>query len=199
MPLSSVTQQFEKCANDRLHQGDIFRDLSLSSTEYTGNDKKELTLTEYPLAYCVLITQDCDLEQDAKNRADHASQSQDKYLRSLLVLPAYVAEQLRDGNHIKDDDSNDQRTIQHIPTDKWKLITSNQSFRYHFLSGDEGLQIPNLVLDFKHYVTVSRAQLYQQAGDKYIGTINTLFRENLSNRFAHYLSRIGLPELSSQE
>lgn len=199
MPLSSITQHFEVQPRDRLYQGDIFRDLTFSTTKFQAEDKKELKVVEYPLQYCVLITQDCDLEQDAKNHMSGSVQNRDKGLRSLLVLPAYVAEQLRRGVHLNDDEADEQEQTSSINSEKWRLIRSNQSARYHYLVGDTKLQIPELVLDFKHYVTVPREQLYEQAEQRYIGTINVLFRENLSCRFAHYLSRVGLPALASQE
>lgn len=57
------------------------------------------------------------------------------------------------------------------------------------------LQLPELVIDFKHYYAIPRDTLFRMYPEHYLVTINQLFRESLSQRFSNYLSRIGLPEL----
>ena len=76
---------------------------------------------------------------------------------------------------------------------KWNFIKNNQDPRYHFLRKDLDLQVPELVIDFKHYYTIPRDFLYEKIEHHYLGTMSELFREFLSQRFAFYLSRIGLP------
>ena len=67
------------------------------------------------------------------------------------------------------------------------------------MKGEKTFQIPDLVLDFKHYYAISRDVLYENFGDYCIGSINELFREALSQRFAYYLSRIGLPTTNKKK
>ena len=57
------------------------------------------------------------------------------------------------------------------------------------------MQIPDLILDFKHYLTVPFDLLSRFHGTCYLASVSELFREDLSVRFASYLSRVGLPEL----
>ena len=83
--------------------------------------------------------------------------------------------------------------MQYIDSKRWKIVQNNQNPRYHFLKGEKMYQVPNIVIDFKHYYTIPRDELYKNYKNHYIGSINELFREALSQRFAYYLSRIGLP------
>ncbi len=80
-------------------------------------------------------------------------------------------------------------------TNDWKRIVQNQVVRYHYLEDFPDLQIPELVVDFKHCITAPQNVLYRQEHNAgYLGTVSELYRECLSGRFAHYLSRVALPE-----
>ncbi len=195
MPLSQITKAFVRHSGERLHQGDIFRDLTIDLQKRADEGSTDIVVVEYLLPYCVLVTQDCDLEQDWVNRAEKRTIKRDKYLRHLLLLPAYPAEQLRTGTHIKDNPEDSAWVMETFNSEKWRLVISNQNARYHYIAGDSELQLPDLAVDFKHYTTIPRDQMYERAGELYRGTISALFREELSNRFAHYLSRIALPDL----
>src|SRR5712664_1236843 len=99
MPLNAVNAAYFKSASDRCEQGDIFRDIKLIEWAEVVGEKIELA--ERTLQYCVLLSQDCDLEHDFNNRADAAALKKDKFLQSLLICPAYPAEGFRAGNHLE--------------------------------------------------------------------------------------------------
>jgi hypothetical protein len=186
---SKVDSVYLRHERERLCQGDIFRDI-----EYIFDIKETGESIEFDtrkLPYIIVLTQDCDLESDHRNHTSTPS-NQDKFLQSILVSPAYLAEQLKDGIHLSDL----SLTMQKLNTGLWKPVKSNQNARYHFLPANTNFQIPELVVDFKHYYTIPKERLVNNTN--YIGTLNELFRENLSHRFAHYLSRIGLPELNGE-
>ena len=67
---------------DRCHQGDILKDVEYKITKQEGDTFSETTIT-FP--YVVILTQDCDLEQDFLNRNNSSSVNEDKYLQSILV------------------------------------------------------------------------------------------------------------------
>lgn len=189
MPLSRIEGRYFYSEVNRIEQGDILRDATvIESITESGTD---LEVTERLLPYCIVISQDCDLEHDYNNRSNTESANSDKYLQSILVCPAYLASVFRQGEHLQDRNMSMQR----INSDEWKRIKNNTNPRYHYLSQDAELQVPELVVDFKHYFTVPRSVAYGLS-DNYLATIEIVFREHLSSRFAHYLCRIGLPELS---
>jgi hypothetical protein len=190
MSLSKIDAIYFKHDLKRLLQGDILRDYKITEI---NEDEDELNVQEKLLDYAVVITQDCDLEQDYKNRHDTNSQDHDKYLQSILLCSAYPAEKLREGIHLEKFDLKMKR----IDSKRWQQLNNNNLYRYHYLFSYPDLQVPDLVIDFKHYFTVPIDILYKKSLKRhYIATIAELLREDLSNRFSQYLSRIGLPDLT---
>ncbi len=171
---------------DRIHQGDIFSGVTFVENATTSDSI--LTIAERKLPYAVVLSQDCDLLQDFKGREEG---KHDKYLPSIMISPAYPAEILRSGNHLED-------YSQSFNTDSFKQLRQNNNGRYHFIHSDDSLNVPELVIDFKHYFTIPRAVAYSVMFSGYIVTIAYLFRENLSLRFCNYLSRIGLPDTDEE-
>jgi hypothetical protein len=86
------------CAT-RICQGDIFRDIEFIEYAIEANGYFEISKIIFPLV--VVLTQDCDLEQDSKVRTLGAkAKSQDKLLFSVLVAPLYNAEHVYEGKHL---------------------------------------------------------------------------------------------------
>jgi hypothetical protein len=174
---------------DRLHQGDIFADVTLVVNATTN--ESVITVEERRLPYAVVLTQDCDLLQDFSCReiqsdgGDH-----DKYLPSIMLSPAYPAESLKLGKHLGDY----SQKMQQFNSERFKQLKQNNNSRYHFIHSDNSFNVPELVVDFKHYFTIPRDIAYSVIFSGYMVTIARLFRENLSLRFCNYLSRIGLPD-----
>lgn len=192
MPLGKIETPYVRNQLARLQQGDLLRDLAVSEVSSVSNDGVEVS--ERNLPYAVILSQDCDLEHDFNSSSAQGDGKDDKMLPALLLCPAYIADALRSGQHLKDQN----RKMQRINSDEWRKLTSNQVYRYHYLEPWPDLQVPELVVDFKHYFTVSRGLAYRkELRDRYLATLEILYREHLSSRFAHYFSRIGLPELTS--
>jgi len=192
MPLSEIKTPYVRQPLARYQQGDILRDFAVS--EVTSASEGEVEVRQRVMPYCVLLSQDCDLEHDFNNRNVKGGTDHDKYLRSVLLCPSYLGDPFRQGEHL----GSDQLKMRRIPSDEWKKLKSNQIDRYHYLEPLPDLQVPELVVDFKHYFTVPLEVVYRaEQKSSYLATIEILYREHLSTRFAHYLSRIGLPELTS--
>ncbi len=173
--------------DDRLYQGDILKDLSF----VTGAPEKEEDKELIYLRYAIILSQDCDLERDFNDRESNVM-DRDKYLRSLLVCPAFDLETFSQGKHLGDD-----WLIKTKNTGDIEKIKQNDSLkRYHFLLAEKDPLVPELVLDFKHFFTLPRDFLYKQKKEIYVASLNEIFREELSQRFSNYLSRIGLPEIA---
>jgi len=189
----SVDSCYIKHTKKRICQGDIFRDVKYLLLPRVTEDKIEIN--ELIVPYLIILTQECDLDLDYKFHSNTQSEDQDKYLQSILVSPAYIAEKVRSGTHLE----GLELKMQNINSRKWSDIKSNQNLRYHYLPKDDTFRIPPLIVDFKHYYTIPRDLFYDKFLDHYIGTLDQLFRESLSHRFSHYLSRIGLPKIKAIE
>jgi len=194
MLLNKIDSRYVKDTSiKRICQGDILRDVDVLDS-YTRDSSGELKYDELTLPYIIVMTQDCDLESDFKNRSNISSESQDKYLRTILVCPAYNASEFREGTHLEDIGLK----MAEWNTKLFKQIKEQNHARFHFLEQDQALQVPELVVDFKHYYTIPRDTLFGMYKDHYLVTINQLFREYLSQRFSNYLSRIGLPTFNER-
>jgi hypothetical protein len=76
-----------------------------------------------------------------------------------------------------------------------KMLKNNQLPRYHFFDFEKTeLGIDNLVIDFKIYYSVSVDYLVYLKNTNFVYSVPPLYREQISQRFAYYLSRIGLLE-----
>lgn len=187
---SKIDSAYVRHDLERFCQGDILRDISI--VQWAARVGDSLSVQERVLPYSVILTQDCDLEQDYNNRLPGNSKNADKYMHSVLLCPAYQAEAVRTGTHL--DELN--LSMETINSARWQPIKQNNNYRYHFLCGHQDFQVPDLVIDFKHYFTVPRYVLYtENFRASYLASVSELFRESLSIRFAQYLSRIGLPSV----
>ena len=176
----------------RLSQGDILRDLSVVEWATASNSEaEEVQAQKWLLPYVVVLSQECDLYQDLQARASQTPKNQDKYLHTVLLGPAYPALALKEGTHLKDMHVQCER----MGSDKWKRVLQNNEDRYHFLPASPApMQVPDLVLDFKHFSTAPRGALLGLKPKLYVASLGQLFRESLSQRFAHFLARIALPD-----
>jgi hypothetical protein len=189
-PLRS-DDRYLKHALPRLCQGDILRDIEIVEWATVSNtEPMQIDLKKRLLPYAVVLSQECDLHQDQQNRSDQAKPSQDKYLHSVLLGPAFAAENVRQGTHL----NMLQVKCEPLNSARWKAVQQNNNDRYHFLPAFDPLQVPDIVLDFKHFLTAPRGVLLTLRQPAYIASVGQLFRDNLSQRFANFLARIALPD-----
>ena len=187
---------YEPRGNSRPCQGAIYRDLITFLPESPPDPEPEFARWELP--YAVALSQECDLLQDHKNRLKlqqpgvvPADLKHDKLLPTILLCPAYQASLLRTGDHLKALG----RKMENYTSKQWPLIQQNNNSRYHYLVAWQDLQVPELVVDFKHFFVMQTELMIAHYGDEghYIARLGYLYREDLSHRFGTYLARIGLP------
>ena len=187
---------YEKSDPSKPCQGTLYRDIKayIYAQPKEGQPNAEVSEITYP--YSVVMNQECDLHQDYTARqasaAQHESAAQhDTLVPSVLMCPAYFAAQLKLGEHLKQYG----RVMERINSDRWKLLKQNQNPRYHYLASWPAMQVQELVIDFKHFFTVPTEQLHQEYAtpEHCLARLAFLYREDLSQRFASYMSRIGLP------
>ncbi len=182
----------KKSERNQITQGDIFQNFNY--VQWAEKIGDELEIDEIEIPFFVVLTQCCDLEWDFVDRKKSKTEKRDKYIQSLLVCPAYIAELVKSGKHLE----NLGLIMENYNHDRWKIIENNNNVRYHFLKGNSTRGIPDLVLDFKQYYTIPTSKIYELDKEHYVASLKPLFRENLSQRFAFYLSRIGLPPLKTE-
>lgn len=176
---------FARDKNNRINQGDIFKNIThIENWEESG---KELKITRIHYPYIVILSQDCDLREDDSVRS---KEKNDKSLVSVLVAPLYNFDQFLDGEHLQELGIKACTISKNPDKTDHKNIIKNNNPRYHFLEFDG---LPKLIIDFKHYFSLSVQYLQKVKDKQFEYPISFLHRELLCQRFANYLSRIGLP------
>jgi hypothetical protein len=179
--------------SERLCQGDILSNVEL--IEYANIDENGIVnISKISFPFAIVLTQDCDLEQDFNNRNTEKNTNQDKHILSVIVAPLYNIEHIYNGEHLSELDFKMQIINSRPAKSENRLLRQNQNPRYHYLQFDNVIPIVNSVIDFKHYFTVNNEGLKKHKQSNFICKVEELFREQISLRFSNYLSRIGLPD-----
>lgn len=174
----------------RVCQGDIFRNVEFIESLSESGSFIEISKVTFPLV--LVLTQDCDLEQDYRVRWSRSNtRSEDKQLLSVLVAPLYNVEHVYAGEHLADLGMS-MEPINKNKTPGQKL-RNNETPRFHFLSFPADVPIVDSVIDFKHYFSVHVSYLKRIKRNQCVCKVAEIYREDISQRFASFLSRIGLP------
>lgn len=184
---SKVEAHYEIHNCERICQGDILRDFKFTLTTEPN------VILEIFFQYLIIISQDCDLEHCLKKSTipESSNFKCNQFLPNILFIPAFPMDKVKNGEHLVDLYNIKQ---DRIGSDLWKPITKNLNDRYHFLKSNLNFQVPDLVVDFKLYQTIPTETFLKLHKESYLTSVNELFRENLSQRFTNYFSRIALPE-----
>jgi len=175
----------------RICQGDIIRNVELIEHVHESRNYIEVSKINYPLI--VVLTQDCDLQQDYGVRWGRERPStQDQAICSVLVAPIYNVEHVYQGLHLSE--LNMRSQVINKNKSPGMTLRSNQQPRYHYLEFPAGVPLPPGVVDFKHYFSVNVMYLRKRKTADFVCQLAPLYREALSLRFANHLSRIGLPD-----
>ncbi len=177
-----------------INQCDIFKNIEF--IEYVKEVDSVIEVSKIIFPKVIVLTQACDLLQDhnarKRNESDELA-NQDKFLISVIVAPLYNFEDFRLGEHLSQIGLNMQNMGRRSKS-KCGNIIQNEDKRYHYLNFDKNVPITECVIDFKHYFTVNINYLDSVYKEQYICSIDSLYRELISQRFSNFLSRIGLPD-----
>ncbi len=177
----------------RIAQGDVFRDVEC--IEYVAERRGIIEVSKVIFPLVVVLTQDCDLEQDAryKNPKLKRPSTDDKRLLSVLVVPLYNAEHVVTGTHL--DDLDMSMTVMSRKSREIDFLKNNERPRYHYLDFPDQIPVVAQVADFKHYFSAHLSYLESIRAKRFVCRLGDMFREHLSQRFAAHLARIGLPDI----
>lgn len=189
--------EVEGKTNDRLEQGDIYSNIDyIESIDTIGND---ILIKKIVFPYIVVLSQDCDLKQaSAYYRDTERPGDQDKKLLSVIVAPLYNEDLFLKGEHLADASISYKMQIftkmkKNKYTTHYSNLIDNNTPRYHYLSFRDKAIMPPSIIDFKHFFCVDISYLNSCRREKFICKIKALYRESITQRYSHFLSRIGLP------
>jgi len=181
----------------RLWQGEILSPLpqsklaltSLPQTNVSSEAGNAPTVTvefdEHPLV--IVLSQDCDLEQDFKARTSDNR----VVLFNVLLCDVHQSEELH-GKLKAEENKN---------SNEWRKIRENLDQRFHFLRGiaidedAEGIGFQNLAIDFRRYFSIPTDELYERLKLKMTlkrCRLQTPYAEHLANRFHSFQMRVPL-------
>ncbi|MGC2162787.1 MAG: hypothetical protein WA634_12810 [Silvibacterium sp.] len=178
-------------ANGQLRQAEILSNVYQHRiTPETLNDPNGAELDRIDHLLAIILSQDCDLEQDFKRREAGANLSS---LDPKLLPTILLCEVSTDGAIVA--------AIRSQGDPGRQQFYQNKLERYQFLRAVEarddalGSGIEAMGIDFKRYFTVPTAELYAQlAGQcRRRCRLAPQYLEHFSMRFSNHLSRIGLP------
>lgn len=176
----------DKRRRTRISQGDVFRDVEC--IEYAIEKRGVIEVSKIIFPLVIVLTQDCDLEQDSGNRE---KKTQNTKLLSVLVAPLYNAEHVFLGEHLTSLGLT-METINKKRSPGTSLM-QNERPRYHYIEFPQEVPLVASIADFKHYFSVHVSYLESIRKTNFVCRLSDLFREDVSQRFAAYLARIGLP------
>jgi len=178
---------------ERISQGDIFRDVDYIESYNEHDGIIEISQIRFP--HVIVLTQDCDLAQDFKYREIKGEpiKDQDKIIISALVAPLYNEEFVIKGEHLSELGLK-MREFPKKNSTAWKDLINNKNPRYHYFKFGRDSPIPPSIIDFKHYFSINVERLAAIKRTHNIFKVKELYREDISQRFSSFLSRIGLPE-----
>lgn len=182
-----ITATIHKPAVDfRLSQCDVFSYLKV--VESVSKEAGELKINYLSFPMAIVLNQDCDLNSDNRNKITGINSNTS--LLHVMVAPVFLFDSFLEGTHwngLFKDAPKQKKSDTAV-----KKIKDNSDPRYHYIHYLPSTHLPDMIIDFKHFFTVNKQYLYEKR-HKRVFSIDELFRERISQRFASYLSRIGLP------
>jgi len=196
--MSTTSQAKIPLQDDQLCQGDIYKQVKYNYIE--SEDKDGVNIIEMEFPHAIIISQACDViamsefESIKKGKAT-------KYMPSILLCPIYDQALLKDGKHL--DELEKEFEFKFIQTQDEKIYNSNDlnivkkdwHYRFHLLTiqQEEKKVMENVIIDFKHYFTVSPNYLWKNRRNR-IMRLEDIYAEQITLKFATYLSRVAMPD-----
>jgi len=174
----AVSLRRRRAGEQLVTQGDILRDVEFVEDVFEDGDGL-LHVPRIRFPHVIVLTQACDLEHGT-------------CLLSVLVAPLHNAEHLFNGAHLGELGLPAER-IKKDGT-RGRNIAQNSEPRFHYLRFPDGVQLPDLIIDFRQYCSLNVDYLTGVKSTRLAWTVPPLWRDHISQRFAAFLARIGLPQ-----
>lgn len=179
-------------------QGDVFIDVRYNYLDTEDNESADVVEYTFPMA--IVISQACDVDSISKMLMD-TSGKVNKFMPSILMCPIYDKEEAKSLSHL--DSAFEELSIRKIRAKdeqlfnakEYNVVEQDWHYRFHALSVADkkgNVILDNAVIDFKHYFTVPPKYLFNNRKQR-IFHIDSLFAEQITLKFATYLSRVAIP------
>lgn len=179
---------------DTICQGDVFRNVKYNYID--SEDDLSVDVIEYEFPLAIIISQACDVIAMDNMISDRAGKPA-KFMPSILMCPIYDKNIVKTGDHLMDVFSElnlsfNKENVYH--SDDYKVAERDWHYRFHSLTLDleNKSVLNNAIIDFKHYFSVPISYLMNHKTDR-LYRLDDLFAEQLTLKFATYLSRVAIP------
>lgn len=181
--------------DDTVCQGDIFKNVKYSYIDSESDDSVDVIEYEFPLA--VVISQACDVVA-MDEIVSSGKGKPTKFMPSILLCPIYDKNTTKSGEYVYDVFDKLSLSIEKDPvcsSSEWKVAQKDWHYRFHALEikVDDKTVIKDSAVDFKHYFSVPMSYLVSHKEDR-VYHLDDLFAEQLTLKFATYLSRVAIPD-----
>lgn len=194
--MAQITLAEKVDIDEALCQGDIFKNIKYSYIDSEDEEGIDIIELEFPLS--IIVSQACDVSFMSKLQKT-GEESAKKYMPSILMCPIYEETSIRSANHLTEIE---KEGIAKFSKDKGPFYASKERnvaeeglhYRFHQLKIhlDDKEVIPSGIVDFKHCFTVPAKYLLDNI-DRRVFKLQDLFAEQITLKFATYLSRVAIP------
>lgn len=192
--MATTSKALKSQLTDQICQGDIFQNVKYSYIE--SEDDEGVNIIEYEFPMAIIVSQACDviaMEELAINKSGKPA----KFMPSILMCPIYDKTASKSGNHIKDAFAQLSIKVIEEPIyfkDDLKTADKDWHYRFHALTIESESEkvLENAIIDFKHYFTVPISYLVSHKNNRILH-LDDLFAEQITLKFATYLSRVAIP------
>ena len=181
-------------AKEPICQGDVYKNVRFNYID--SDDGESINVLEYEFPYAIIISQACDVIGMEKLLVEKNGKAT-KFMPSILLCPIYDKAMAKKGEHIKDILTelsihiDEEGTYQ---TDDYKVALRDWHYRFHALTISIGKNpvFQDAIVDFKHYFTLPMRYLVEHKSDRILH-LDDLYAEQITLKFATYLSRVAIP------
>lgn len=179
---------------DVICQGDIFKNVRYNYIASEDDNSVDVIEYEFPLA--IVISQACDVISMGEIVSKKAGKPS-KFMPSILMCPVYDKNIIKTGTHLTGvfDELNYTLNMENVyHSDDYKIAQRDWHYRFHTLELilNKKSVLSNAIVDFKQYFTVPITYLIKHK-DNRIYHLEDLFAEQITLKFATYLSRVAIP------
>lgn len=192
--MATKSKAYRSELTDQICQGDIFCNVKYNYIDSEDNEGVNVVEYEFPLA--IIISQACDVIA-MESLVQSKSGKPAKFMPSILMCPIYEQNAAKSGQHVRD--AFDQLSLNFVSEnafkgDDYKVAERDWHYRIHALTVEvgENTVIENAVIDFKHYFTVPMTYLVAHKNNRLLH-LDDLFAEQITLKFATYLTRVAIP------